>query len=478
MVSVAALPTRFRGAVDNTVEYAGWLSDALEHVPDLAYPLNIPIFGQMRKDPQIGAVLAGYGLQIRRATWQLDGSGCNPEVVKRLADDTGIEVAGVDSPSGARVRGVSWPAHLRSALLSLPYGHMGMELLAELRDGKARLVSLADRMPHTISEIHVDGPSGDFLGVSQNMIPSAANRPQIAADRMVWYAHEREGASWQGQSLIRPAYGPWVFKRELQVILATSSKRFGMGVPTIQWDIDPTPTQHSEALRAVTAYRGGNEAGLVLPRGARLELASMTGTTPDTLGFIKWLDLQIAKSALMQHMDLGSTESGSRALGQTFVDVLMMAVQAVAEDIADTFTRQVLARLVQWNEGADEPVPQLKVSGIGSRREVTAESLDLLLRSGALSSDPALEAHIRREYRLPERDPSAPVVAPGVELGKRAQADLPPAEAATDMHANVAARQADLDWGLFGGGKAPEPGQMDLFDDLEDDNVDVSLFAP
>ena len=471
-----ALPTRFRGFVDDSQEYASWLSDALEHIPELQYPLNIPVFGMMRKDAQIAAVLAGYTLQIRRASWAVDGAGCNPQVVKRVADDIGLPVAGEDKPGAARVRGVSWTQHLRSALLSLPYGHMGMEMLAELRDGKARLTALADRMPHTISEIHVDPSSGDFLGVSQDAtLATLAGKPQIPADRMVWYAHEREGSSWQGRSLIRSAYGPWVFKRELQVILAQSSKRFGMGIPTIVWDIDPTPTQHADALRAVTAMRAGNEAGLVLPRGARLELAAQTGTTPDTLGFIKWLDLQIAKSAMMQHLDLGSTDSGSRALGETFVDVLMMAIQAEAEDLAEAFTRQVCARLVEWNEGTDEPVPRVVVSGIGDRHEVTAEALNSLLSSGALDADPAVKAFVRQKYGLPGIDPDAPVVAPGADLTKTEPVD--PGTPADEAATAVAARQADLDWGLFGGGQ-PDTGPDDL--DVTDDAADVDLtaFAP
>ncbi len=475
-----AIPTSFKGAVGDDLGYSSWLSDAMEHVPDLQYPLNIPVFGQMRKDPQISAVLAGYALQIRRARWAVDGAGCNPEVTKRVADDVGLPVAGEDSPRGARVRGVSWSQHLRSALLSLPYGHMGAEMLAELRDGKARLIGLAERMPHTISEIHVDEKSGDFLGVTQNAI-SSRSAPQIKADRMVWYAHEREGASWQGQSLIRPAYGPWLFKRELQIVLATSSRRFGMGVPHIQWDIDPEPAQFAEGQRAVMAIRAGNESGLSLPRGARLELAGMTGSVPDTLGFIKWLDLQIAKSALMQHLDLGSTESGSRALGEAFIDVLMMAVQAVAEEIAEAFTRQVCARLVEWNEGLDEPVPQVVVSGIGERHEVTAEALATLLGSGALDADPGIKAYIRQKFQLPEVDPAfVPVKAPGADLAKPAADTEPdpagPDPSTADLPAEVAARQADLDWGLFGGAKTEPAGQLDLFDTA--DAVDLSLFAP
>jgi hypothetical protein len=69
------------------------------------------------------------------------------------------------------------------------------------------------------------------------------------------------------------------------------------------------------------------------------------------------------------------------------------------------------------------------------------------------------------------------VVAPGVDLKKQDQPVKPPTTGPADMPAEVAARQADLDWGLFGGPKTAS-GQLDLFDDTEDDDVDLALFAP
>jgi hypothetical protein len=123
---------------------------------------------------------------------------------------------------------------------------------------------------------------------------------------------------------------------------------------------------------------------------------------PDTLAFIRYLDQQMAEMVLAQFLDLGNTPNGSRALGDSFVDVFMLANQAIADDMADTAT-DLAVQMVDYNWGEDEPAPRICVNDVGSRQEVTAQSLQLLLDSGALSRDPELEAFIRKEWGLPER---------------------------------------------------------------------------
>lgn len=411
MVSLAALPTRLQGSVSDGT-YDAWLGEMLEQIPNLVWPLSIQTYAQMRRHHQLSAILAGYTLQIRRASWTVDPAGCRPEVAQLVADDLGLPVAGDDKPRAARVRGVSWAEHLRAALSCLTYGHAAFELLAEMRDGRARLTMLAERPAHTITALFADERTGAFQGITQD-VPGKLEVPQVKAERMVFYSYEREGNSWQGVSLLRPAYGSWLLAQEARRVLATSSRRFGMGVPVMKAlpGTIPTDAQMTAALNLATQSRVGDQGGAVVPPNFSFELVGMTGSAPDTLGFVRYLDQSMSRSALMSHLDLGTTDSGSRALAEAFVEVLMMAIGAVADLVADTITRQAAARIVEWNWGGSEPVPAVRVSGIGSRREVTAESLNLLLGSGALSADPGLEAHIRREWRLPERQ-AAPVPVP------------------------------------------------------------------
>ncbi|MDQ0371599.1 hypothetical protein J2S42_008360 [Catenuloplanes indicus] len=376
----------------------------------------------MRHESRLSSVLDGWTLQLRRAQWQVDGRGCRPEVVKLVADGLGLLVAGQDPAGAARLQGVSWNDYLRTSLrTSAAFGHVGHELQAEVVDGTAHLVALADRMPWTISRIHVDPKRGTLLGVTQDGV-HRDDRPQIPASQLAWHAREREGIAWQGRSLLRASYPAWLLKREMLRTNSIAHRRWAAGIPVAQArpGSNPSPGQMAEAQRMASAARAGDVAGVAMPQDFELVIQGIAGQLPDTLGFIRFLNQEIAGAALMPHLDLGTSQSGSRALGESFIDSWTLALEAWATETADVATRQIAARIVEWNFGSDEPVPSVVVSGIGSRREVTSESLNSLLSSGALSADPALEAWIRREWRLPERDPDAPkpLNATGVDLAK------------------------------------------------------------
>lgn len=435
-------PTSLQGVMDEGRYYA--LSvDFAEHVPDVVWPLSNQTFSQMRNDPAVAAVLSAVMLPIRRATWAVDPTGCRDQVAQMVADDLGLPVLGTNAPTAARTRGVSWPEHLRGALMYLVYGHSAWEMLADTSSGQARLVGLYERVQHTISFIH-STPNGDFGGISQFYHPDREEAPEIAPEAMVFYSHNREGSAWHGRSLLRPMYAPFLLKREMQRVLATSSSRFGMGVPTVEWaaGTNPTPGQMQQAVQAASASRVGEQSGLVLPPGAQLVLKGLSGGTPDTLAFIKWLDQQLSKSVLAQFMDLGGSSSshGSFALGQSFVDLFILSIAAVAEELADQVTRQAAARVVEWNFGRDEPVPAVRVTDIGTKHEITADALLQLMQAGAITADPALEEYVRGTYQLPDRSipwvPPAPKGGVGVPAAV-SSADAAPVAASTPV---VAAR--------------------------------------
>ncbi len=461
MTAPVKAPTRMAGYVSE--DYYGQVYDEYfaDTPADLLWPTSIPVFASMRRDPTVEAVSQGYGLQVRRATWQLDGAGCRPEVVQLVSDDLGLQVAGQNKLGAARTRGVSFAEYLRVALATmLPFGHFGAELGADASSGRARLTVLAERPPQTITQIHADPKTGEFLGISQNA-SRRDGKPQIRADHMVWHCRDRIGANWAGVSLYRSMWMPWVIKREMIRVAATSHRRWGAGVPVMEAipGTTVTPEQMREAQALASAARAGEQAGAAVPPNFQMKILGLSGAVPDTNAFLAWLDRQISRAALMPHIELGQGSSGgARALGEAFIDSWTLALEALGSQVADEATRQIAARLVAWNFGPDEPVPSISVSGIGSRREVTAESLNVLLASGALAADPALETCVRREYRLPERE--APAVAPstptlgeqqGVPAPANSQAGVQqPGNAPADgLVAAAVAAAANRDWGAL-----------------------------
>jgi hypothetical protein len=434
-------PTSLRGYVDDAVAFGGILSDFSDNIGDCLFPQSIATYQMMRKHPQLAAVEKAYVLPIRRATWMVNPAGCRPEVVQLVADDFGLPIAGKDDPTAARTRGVSWSDHLRLALLCLPFGFSAFEMLAEMRDSQARLVELSERLPGTVQEFHTD-KVGRLTGISQDWLPGhKRGGPQIKADRLVLYTREREGAAYWGNSILRPAFPAWFLSREMVKVHATANRRFGMGVPVVRAlpGVSETPGQAAAAAQMAQAARVGESGGAALPPGYVMELIGLSGGTPDTLGFLRYLDQAMARQALAGFIDLGTTETGSRALAGEFIDLFLLAITSEALAVADVVTRQAAARVVAWNFGEDEPVPLVQVSDVGSKHDITAEALNLLLQSGALSADPGLEAQVRRMYRLPEREdvggrstPSGRVFEHDLNSGvltrneRRAQIGLPP----------------------------------------------------
>jgi hypothetical protein len=390
----------------------GLLSDWWETSPDLVWPNSIVTFSRMRHDPQLRSVLRACMHPILRANWRVDPAGCRDEVVQLCSDDLGVPVLGVDRPMAARRRGVIWRRHLRQAFGHLEFGHMPFERRYDASGPRTRLLALGQRMPWTIANINMD---------EQSQITSVVQTTQQAplpANRLVWYVMDQEGANWAGISLMRAAYGAWLLKHETWRVHATSIRRFGMGVPTVKAPQGGTPGQVAEARNLAAAVRAGDQAGVGLPYGFDFELAGLTGSVPDALAFIQYLDQQMAKQALAGVLDLGQTETGSRALGESFLDLFLLALQSLADEMAVTATSGhpnmpgILTDLVDQNWGEDEPVPNLVCTDIGEDRAITAEAISTLVGCGALEPDPNLDRFVRDNWHLPERDPSVPWYPP------------------------------------------------------------------
>lgn len=393
-------------------QYDAIAVDLLENVPALTFPLSVQTYSRMRTDPQISAVLKGYTYPLRSATYVVNPAGCRDEVVQFIADQWGLPVQGDnDGPGPARRRGVRWDDHLRLALLMLPFGFSPFAKWYDIGGSplRARLGGLAERLPQTISNIDVED-DGTLKGVYQH-----GYKDIIPAKDLLWYAHEKEGATWQGRSLIREAYGPWLLKHEMWRVLAQSSRRFGMGVPTVSAPPGSPPADIATAADIAAGFRAGDQAGIGLPDGFRFDLTGLSGSVPDTKGFIEYLDAQIATSVLAEILNLDTASTGNRALGETVIGLLQMSWSATAREITGPAT-DLNIEMVDLNWGEDEPVPQILCTDI-NRPEITSEAIAQLVSAGALTHDLGLENDVRLRYNLPQLEdlpapPPPPAPAP------------------------------------------------------------------
>jgi hypothetical protein len=432
-VAAADAPTTPRGTVSTGSMLSGWggAYDQLEHVADLSWPISIRTYARMRHDPTLASVLSAYALPIMSARWEIDPRGASPDIVKICADSLGLPVRGEpDEPGPVRRRGVQWLDHLRTALGMLTFGHSAFEPVYALTGGRAMLASLGERPQLSIAEIEVDA-QGDLTRVTQYGDAVSPNPPAIPADRLLWYVRNKDGANWAGTSLLRHAYGPWLLKQDALRVQATAHRRFGAGTPVAEAlaGTNPTQAQLDAAQRVASSIRVGDSGGATMPPGFRLRILGVEGQYPDGLPTIRYHDEQMARGALTSILDLGSTANGSRALGDNFAEILAMAQQGTAGQIAETVT-QLCVRLTDFNAGEDAASPAVVPSAIGDNEQALAQSVASLITSGAIVPDDVLEGWLRQVFRAPAKAAPRPAPEP---------APAPPAPALEPTKQPVAA---------------------------------------
>jgi hypothetical protein len=299
------------------------------------------------------------------------------------------------------------------ALLMIVYGFQFFEQVYRFDEAtqRFRLRKLAPRMPGTISEIQVarDGgleyirqyPSGQS-GFSGRTNLLGLQSAQIPVDRLVAYVNDQEGGNWIGHSYLRPLFKHFVRKDRLLRVDAINAERNGAGVPLAYAPPNATKDQMTALANLARSYRAGESAGGALPNGAELRFRGVEGTLPDVLASIRYDDEQMAARFLAMFAKLGTTETGSRALGQTLVDFFALGQEAVAKQYADTTNEHVVEDLIDVNYGIDESAPLLKFETETDKRYSVAD-LKALIDAGALTTDPELEKYIRAEGDLPKK---------------------------------------------------------------------------
>lgn len=425
-----------------------------EVVPELQPPFDIQMWNKMRNDPQISGLLLALTMPIRRWTWEIDPNGARDEVVTLVADSMSLPVAGNgDDQPKKRSRGrFSHDRHLYQALLSLVYGAQYFEQTYRYENtdkkgrvakgsdpGRLLLGKLAPRMPLTIQKIEVarDGgleyiqqwPAGrndpfSFGGLSD------FNGPIIPVEHLVVYVHDQEGGNWRGRSLLRSCYGAFMRKDRLLRINVINHDRNGAGVPMAYAGPNTTPTEMNILEALAKSYRVGQASGGALPFGADIKFKGVEGSLPDTIESVRYEDEQMAKAFQAMYQELGSSNSGNRALGETFYDAFTLFQEAVANEYMSVTNEHVIEDLVDLNYGENEQAPLLRWTRDDSR---TADVADLvaMVSAGIITPDPLLDEWVRTRYKLPE--------APDVDMNDPSiDPELPPAPKVEEIAASNA----------------------------------------
>lgn len=395
------------------ITWSLWSADITENVAELRWPMSLKIYHHMRTDAQIYSLLQALFLPIRRSRWVIDPNGSRDEVVEMVATALGLPIRGQEEPASRKRMRFNHDMHLEHSLLALIYGYMFFEEVGEIEDGPSgkmqwMLQKLAPRMPQSISKINLDKKTNDLDSIQQWPRPGEPQMGvKIPATSLAPYIWGREGANWTGQSILRSCYKPWLLKDRALRVDAMKNERFGMGIPIATAPLGATRDTVMQYAAMARAARADGMAGVGLPNGGSLGIQGVTGNLPDVLASVEYYDMQMARAFLAMFSLLGSTKTGSRALGESFVDFFKMGVDATAGWYKDTTNKHVVENMVDWNYGIDENAPLLTWDEDPETR-ITATDFVALVDAGCIVVDDEVRTWLSDRWGISDPGPGTP----------------------------------------------------------------------
>ena len=322
-------------------------------------------------DPVVAGMLAGIELPISGTAWDVVPASDDPWD-KMVAEACEVQL-GLGDHDDAWLAG-GWDALLANALLHLQYGSITLAfrwrdkpLSWTTEDGFTRDIlpidKISPRFPHRLSEyVGGDDPGTPLKSVRQDGVKGL-----LDGNRLIHLVLNPQLSRFTGMSVLRPAYGSYKLKRKMLVSAAVGYDRFAAGTPVVRSPGTGNAEEERLARAMGRGYKnheksyfwltgkkpGPNEAGW------DIEILNGSGTLADPIPQLRHYDEQMVSAALSRFFMLGSTDTGSRAVGEVLSEPFYMALNWHAHRIGKELTAQLLAKFVKVNFGADTSVPRI-----------------------------------------------------------------------------------------------------------------------
>ena len=361
-----------------------------EHLPKMEGAAGRVIYDKMRRgDHQVQAVLQAIMLPILQADYYM----------KPGSEDEGDKkIAGLLQRALMEQMAMTWKDTVRHAMLMFPFGFSGLEKVYEYRDGLVLPRKLAPRLPQSVSYWKYDQKSKRITHMVQRD-PVGTEFP-IPLEKLLIFTCEKEGDHWEGISLLRSAFKAWYIKDALEKTNAIMHDRWGAGLPEykVPQGVERGSTEWEAAKEALEDVHANEKGYIMTPNGWEFKIhGGEEGKGTDILGSIKYYDEGIAKAVLAMHINLGTSETGSRALGQSFINAFLMATQSWADYIAEVINRFCVKELVDLNWKVDN-YPKFLCKRIHG---LDLQAIGYLAQAGVITNTRELENDLRDVLRLP-----------------------------------------------------------------------------
>ena len=395
---------------------AGYLFE--EYLNELQGTQAADIFDKMRRsDPKVKMVLSAMKNPIKSATWSVNQIGdetregeIQQEFIKHILFDD---------------LGKTWKSFLHEALSCIDFGYSLFEvtykavLSHKVWGSYNGIRSLAFRSQRTIEKWEINR-HGELECVEQQAYGDHQKVTKIFAKYLLHFALEKEGDNFEGISTLRPAYGPWLRKNTFLKLIAAGIEKYAIPIPILKVPEGKQGSkEYKKALDSMKRYVSHQCNYLTIPYGWELELKNNPFDASKVREVVDKENIEIVNAALANFLELGQSGSGSYALSFDLSDFFLGGLEYVAEQICETINQQLIPALIKLNFPDQDTLVQLECSGISDRAGEEFSKIILnLVNAGAIKPDDRLEEHLRKRYRMPERDETTtrnPLKTPAIQ---------------------------------------------------------------
>lgn len=283
-----------------------------------------------------------------------------------------------------------WSRAHEVALESVPLGWRILEIVWRYEAGQW-WPTLEDREPWTL--LQWDDRDGVLHGIQQTSdVFGRWEMPYIPSSKFVLFNWNVTGRNHEGMGFFRPVWKDWEDLIKVQTILIAACDRYGLPPLDIELDAEilskvwpqspdrPFKTWgewaevERDALATQARNMRANEQGYITRyKGFGVKPLYSGGFDPDPLlRTIGNKEHNILRGMLSQHLLLGTTGSGSRAVGDTHEDVRRSAAVHINYGLAEVLEGPprpgggLIGQIVHYNVGkvATTELPVIEVDGI------------------------------------------------------------------------------------------------------------------
>jgi hypothetical protein len=386
-----------------------------EYQRDLSEPIRrIQIFEEMRSsDDAVATAIDARRQEINAANWMLSTEDKTPggtEILEFCEDNIYplIDAALRWLGGGALQYGFGCLEPVYAWADSAPRGTILRGKLRRASKSARRglyLTKFAHLRQHSIQTFRVN-ETGDLDKVVQWVYTGTSlKQNEIAGSKLLLWTYDQQGDDRWGVPPARHCYKAWTFKQQIEKLNLLHIDRFGVGMPVVEEGEGWGAPERARMAAFLKGWRSGGGNFIMHPSGGAVTVVSDDGKTAmSMLEWVRYYNLQIAKTYLTQGTELGSTETGARALGETFMQQMGGLVQADVEDLASVLNERLVKFLVDLNFGVQKVYPMFAPTQRVTLQGGVGTMLQQLITAGAIHPRPEDEAFLRDAAGLPAVD--------------------------------------------------------------------------